>query len=138
MAVAQDHRHRQQPSFAHVALRLRERHHRGVRLRGAGQVGDGLRQVQLALGQAHELASLHRGHGQRQGLRVGVADVFAGEDHDPPGQKAHVLARFEHPRQPVDGRVGIAAAHALDQRAGRVVMRVARAVVLQYELSPAR
>ena len=62
--------------------------------------------------------------------RIGIAHVLAGQDHQPPGEEPHVFAPFEHPGQPVEGRVGIAAANALDQRADRVVMRVAVAVVL--------
>ncbi len=66
---------------------------------------------------------------KRQGRRIGVAHVLAGEDHDPPGEEPHVLAPFQHPRQPVEGRVRVAAANALDQGADRVVMRVALAIV---------
>ena len=92
---------------------------------GAGQIGDGLGQRQLALRQADQLAGLGRGHGQRQGGRIGIAHVLAGQDHQPPGEEPHVFAPFEHAGQPVQGGVGIAAANALDQRADRVVMGVA-------------
>ena len=119
------HRHGQQPALAHVGPRLADRHRRGVRLRRAGQIGHRLGQRQLALGQADQLAGLHRRHGQRQRVRIGVADVFAGQDHQAPGEEPHVLAPFEHPRQPIKRRVGIAAANALDQGAGRIVMGVA-------------
>ena len=61
---------------------------------------------------------------------IGVAHVFAGQDHQPPGEKADILAPFEHPRQPIQGRVGIAAANALDQRADAVVVRIAVPIVL--------
>ena len=62
--------------------------------------------------------------GQR--LRIGVAHVFARQNHQPAGEKPHVFAPFQHPGQPIQGRVGIAAADAFDQGAGRVVMGVAR------------
>ena len=84
---------------------------------------------ELALGQADEFAGLHRGHGQRQRVRIGVADVFAGEDHEPAGEESHVFAPFEHAGEPVDAGVGIAAADAFDQGAGGVVVVVARRIV---------
>ncbi len=55
------------------------------------------------------------GHGQRQGGGIGIAYVFAGQDHQPPREKADVFAPLKHPRQPVKGRVRIAAANALDR-----------------------
>ncbi len=66
---------------------------------------------------------------KRQRLGIGVAHVFTGEDHKATSEKTHVLAPFQHPRQPVQTRVGIASADALDQCAGRVVVRVAELVV---------
>ncbi len=62
--------------------------------------------------------------------RVGVADVFGRRDHDPPGEEPRVFPRLEHAGQPVRRRIGIAAAHAFDEGAGRVVMLVARRIVL--------
>ena len=103
---------------------------RRVRLRRTGQIGDRLGQRQLALRQSDQLAGVGGRHRQRQGGRIGVAHVLAGQDHQPPGEEPHVFAPFEHPRQPVQGRVRIAAANALDQRADGVVMGVALAIVL--------
>ena len=82
-------------------------------------------QRQLAFGQADEFAGLHGGDGQRQGVGIGVADIFAGEDHEAAGEEADVFAPFEHPGEPIEGRVGIAAANAFDQGAGGIVMGVA-------------
>ena len=82
-------------------------------------------QRELTFGQTDELAGLHRGHGQRQRVRVGVADVFAGQDHQPAGEEADVFAAFEHAGEPVDAGIGIAAADAFDQGAGGVVVVVA-------------
>ena len=60
---------------------------------------------------------------------IGDADVLAGQDHQPPGDEARVLARLDHPGQVVQGGVDVAAAHALDQRARDVVVLVAGPVV---------
>ena len=40
-----------------------------------------------------------------------------------------IVARFEHHRDPINGRVGIGSAHGFNKRAGRVVVLVAGAVV---------
>ena len=47
----------------------------------------------------------------------------------PPGDEPRVLAALQHPRQPVDRRIGVAAAHALDEGGDGVVVGVAGAVV---------
>ncbi len=125
MAIAQGDGHGQHPTFADVAAGLGNPHGRRVRLRCAGQIRDGLCQRQLALREPHQFAGLRRRHGQRQGGRIGIAHVLAGQDYDPPGEKPHVLASFEHAGKPVQGGVGITAPNALDQRTDRVVVRVA-------------
>jgi len=68
---------------------------------------------------------------RRDDQRLGVRQphVLAREDDDAPRDEHWVLARVDHPHQPVERRVGIAAAHALDERADGVVMLVAGAVV---------
>ncbi len=116
-------------AFFHVLGRIPDRHRAGVALGGAGDVDRRLGERQLALGQTDEDGRLHGGVRQHEGHRVGVAHVLGGADGDPPGDEARVFAGFEHPGEPVDGRVGIAAAHRLDQGAGGVVMLVAGAVV---------
>ena len=129
MRILQMPGNRKQAAFADVAARFADGDGGGVRFRCAGKIGDGLRERELALGQADELAGLHRGDGQRQRVRVGVADIFAGEDYEPAGEESHVLAPFEHAGEPVHAGVGVAAADAFDQCAGGVVMVVARGIV---------
>ena len=78
-----------------------------------GQVDDRLGQVELGLGQAHELDGPGGGVGHHQGQRVGHADVLAGQDDQAPGDEPGVLARLEHAGQPVEAGVGIRAPDAL-------------------------
>jgi hypothetical protein len=73
--------------------------------------------------------------GDDQRVRVGVPDVLGREDHHPPRDEAGILAGLEHRSEVVDGRVGIAAAHRLDERGGEVVVLVALAVVEQRPLA---
>ncbi len=56
---------------------------------------------------------------------VGEPDVLGREDDHPPGDESSVLARFEHPGEPVDGGVGVGSPHRLDERADHVVVVVA-------------
>ncbi len=69
------------------------------------------------------------GHEQR--ARVGVADVLGREDEHAPSDELRVLAAVDHAREPVDGGVGIASAHRLDEGADDVVVHVAGLVVGQ-------
>ena len=61
------------------------------------------------------LDRLRRSDCNEQRARVGVADVL-GREHDHAARdEARVLARLEHRREVVDGGVGVAAAHRLDE-----------------------
>ncbi len=78
----------------------------------------------MRLGEPDVLQCLAGGDRDQKSLRVGHADVLAGEDDHSPGDEASILAGLQHPRQVVDGRLRIAATHALDERADHVVVVV--------------
>jgi len=118
-------RHRDHRLLADIAAGGADGCRAGIALGGESQVGDRLRERELAFRQPDELRRLHRRHCDHQGPRIGVADILAGQDHEPPREKPHVLASLEHPRQPVEARIGVAAPDAFDQGAGTVVVRVA-------------
>ena len=130
--VAQVFGHRQRAAGTDIVAGLADCHGRGIRLGSGGNVGDRLRECQLAFGQADKLACLQCGRSDHQGLRIGVAHILRGADDDSPGNEARVLAGFQHACQPVDGRVRVAAAHALNEGAGQVVVRVAGRVVIEH------
>lgn len=69
------------------------------------------------------------GVGQQQRIGVGQTDVLRGEDHQPAGDEARFFASGQHPRQIVDGRVGIAAANRFDEGRDDVVVLFAVFVV---------
>ena len=73
-------------------------------------------------------------HRDGQRLWVGQADVLGGEDDQPARDEHHVLACLEHAGHPVDGRVGVAAADALDEGGHDVVVLVAGPVVEEVAL----
>ena len=62
------------------------------------------------------------------------SDVFHGHPHDAPRDVERVFARFEHPPEPVERRVGIAVAHRLVERGDQVVVLFTRLVIEQNAL----
>ncbi len=106
--------------------------HRGVgrvRLGRGREIRDRLRQRNAALRQSDEVHGVLRGDGDDERLRIGVADVLGGEDHHAPRDEERILAGLEHAHEPVDRRVGIAVAQALDERGDDVVVLLAGLVV---------
>ncbi len=65
----------------------------------------GLGQVELGLGEADVLERVGGRGRHDERLRVGHADVLAGEDDHPPGDEPGVLAGLQHAAEPVDGGV---------------------------------
>ena len=80
-------------------------------------------------GNAETVERIGGRYGKRQGVWVGVADVFAGEDHHAATEEPWVFAAFEHAESPVEGAVGARSAKALDERRDHVVVVIAGAVV---------
>ena len=91
-----------------------------------------LGQVQLRLRESDELDGPGRGIGHHQGQGIGLPYVLAGQDHQSPGDEPGVLARLEHPGQPVEAGVGIRPPDRLDEGADLVVV-VVLAVVVERE-----
>ena len=129
--VAQMKRHRQRAELARILARALHRAIRGVRLGRARQIGHALRERNDALGQPDEVHRVLDRDRDLQRARIGVADVLGREDHHPPRDEQRILARLDHAHHPVQRRVGIAAAHALDERGDDVVVLLARAIVEQ-------
>jgi hypothetical protein len=73
-------------------------------------------------------------HGDVEGPRVCVAHVLAREDDQPTEQEQRIVSRLEHPHEPVDGGVRIAAAHRLDEGRRDVVVLLAVLVVEKRRL----
>jgi hypothetical protein len=84
---------------------------------------------QLALGGAKSLVHVPGGEGLLDGVRVGDADVFVREADQAAGHEQGVLAAVEHAGEPVQGRVGVGAAHRLVERGDQVVVALLRLVV---------
>ena len=72
---------------------------------------------------------LEAGIRQQQGVGVRQADIFRRQDAQAPGDEEGILAPLEHPGQVIHRRVGIGAAHALDEGRYDIVMHLAAFVV---------
>ena len=86
---------------------------------------DGLGEVELRLGQADVLERVGGRHRDHERLRVGLADVLAGQDDQAADDEAGVLPGLEHAGEPVEAGVGVGAADALDEGGDHVVVLVA-------------
>ncbi len=120
--------------FPHVFSRGRNARRGGVRFRSASQIGNELCQTELAFGQSDQFTRVSRCNRQRQCLRVGVSDIFAGQDHHSPADEANILTTLEHSRQPIECRIGITPANRFDQGARDVVVQISRCVVVDDSL----
>jgi len=66
-----------------------------------------LGQRQLALGATEEVVGVLGGDRQDQRGGIGLADVLARHPDQAPGDEQRILATVQHPRQPVERRVGV-------------------------------
>ena len=100
-----------------------------VALGRGGQIDGRFGQRDAGLGHADLMHRVEAGVGQQQGVGIGQPDIFGGEDHQPPGDEARLLTAGQHPRQVVDGGVGVAAPDGLDEGRDDVVVLLAVLVV---------
>jgi len=112
-----------------ILLKLTEPALQRIGLRREREVDRRLGEREVPLRKTDEVRRLLRGRRDDQGLRVGQADVLTGEDDDAASDEHRILAGVDHAHEPIQSGVGIGAAHALDERADRVVMLIAGAVV---------
>jgi len=119
--VAQMQRHFKRAVFGGAAQCGLEAHIHRVAFWRTRQIGDGLGHRQLALRAAETFLHIPGRQAQAQRARVGVADVFAGHAHHPPGDIQRVAAAVDHSREPVQSTVRVGATHRLVQGRDLVV-----------------
>ncbi len=78
-----------------------------VRLGSARQIGDALRENNVALRQADEVTCLICGDGLDQCLRIGESNVFGRKTDQTARDVQRVFSGLEHARQPIHARVGV-------------------------------
>ena len=100
-----------------------------IALGSRGQIETGLGQMEPSLRHANVIESLGRAHDHPQGVGIGQAHVFRGENYHAAENKTGILARVDHARHPVQSRVGIRAPHGFDESGNRIEMRVPLLVI---------
>src|SRR5437879_12697648 len=71
-----------------------------------------------------KLHRLLRGDCERKRLRISQPDIFACKNYDAARDETKIFAGLQHFRQPIDRTFFIRSAHALNECADGVVMRV--------------
>ena len=99
-----------------------------VALGRRSQIDGTLAERNASLGPADLADDIKCGVGQEQSVGVGQTDVLGRTDAQPPGNELGVLAAGDEPGQPVDCRIGVATAYALDKRRDDVVVHLAALV----------
>ena len=127
--IAQVHGHRQIALGLDCPLSQSNGRISAVGLRTGGQIGRALGQGNAAFGIAEPFNRIKSRVGEYKGGRVRMADVLTGTDEQSARDEFGVLPALNHPRQPVDRPVRVAAADGLDEGRRNVVMGVARLVV---------
>ena len=94
-----------------------------------GQIDGGLSQWDAPFRPTDLGHGVESGIGQQQGVGIGQTDIFGGTDHEAACDELGVFAAGDHARQPIDGRIGIAAADALDESRNDVVVHLPFLVV---------
>ena len=102
-----------------------------VAFRRKGYIGGRLRQVDTAFGIPDDLRRFERGRRHQQCLRIGIAHVLRRVDEHSARDVFGVLSPIDHAGKPIQRRVGIRAAHGLDERGYDVVMHILVLVVRQ-------
>lgn len=67
-------------------------------------------------------------------MRVGIADIFRGQNEDATRDELWVFPTVDHAGKPIERRIGIGAAHRLDERRDDVVVHISIFVVGQAML----
>jgi len=93
-----------------------------------------LRQRQFPFGRAKKIISVLGSQCLVKRVRISQPHVLDRHAHQPPRQEQRILARRQHPRQIIQRRIGIGAAHRLVQCGDQIVMPVRRLVIKRHAL----
>ena len=122
-------RHGQVAAAPYLFERPLDGHIGSIAFGRCGQVDGRLRQDDPAFGHADPVHRIEAGGGQQQGVGVGIADILRCQDDHPAGDEQRVFAPFDHARQPVNGAVGVAAAHRFDEGRYHIIVHLPRFVI---------
>ena len=128
-AVAEVSGHGESYPLLDIGLSGEERGVSAIGFGSGGEVDRAMGEGDLGFWEADKIGGLLGGDGEDEGLGIGEADVFAGEDDEASGDEAEVFARVEHFGEPVEGGVGVGAADTFDEGGDGIVVLVAVLVI---------
>ena len=116
-------------SFLEIGLSGEESGVSAIGFGSGGEVDRAMGEGDLGFWEADKIGGLLGGDGEDEGMGIGEADVFAGEDDEASGDEAEVFACVEHFGEPVEGGVGVGAADTFDEGGDGIVVLVAVLVI---------
>ena len=128
VGVAQMIRHLRLPLLLHRRQRIKKGQRR-IRLRTGSQVQCRLRQVEAPLRHPNPLKRLPAANHHPHRLRIRQPHIFAGQNGHAPEDKARIFARINHLGHPVQCRVRVRTAQALDKGGDGVVVGIAILII---------
>ena len=96
----------------------------GIALWRAREIGGGLCEDYARFGHSDELNGLHGGDGDGQSPGIRITYVFRCQDNQSSCDESRIFAGIQHLGQPVQGCIGIGAAHAFDKGGDSVVVLI--------------
>ena len=134
MAVLQVRRNGTNPNIPHIAQRLVNPKIGGIAFRRTGNVCHRLRQGNPPLRHPDKIDRLHGRNRHLQSVRICIAHILRCTDDNSPRNKFRVFPCINHFRQIIQSRIGVRAAHALDERGNRIIMVVPILIIIQRAL----
>ena len=134
MAVLQMRWNGTNPNIAYITQRLVNPKIGGITFRRTGNVCHRLRQGNPPLRHPDKIDRLHGRNRYLQRMRVCIAHILRCTDDNPPRNKFRVFPCINHLRQIIQSRIGVRAAHALDERGNRIIMVVPILIIIQRAL----
>ena len=108
---------------------LLEAHVQRIALGREGKIDGGLRQRHIAFRQTNNIHRLPGRDGDPQSLWIGKPNIFGGDADQPPSQEPRIFSGLDHPRQPIERRIGIGIANRFVKRGNQVVVLFSGTVV---------
>ena len=129
MGILQMGWNRQIAGLFHCLHRFLYRHTAGIALGRTGHIGCRLRQNNLSLRHTDSLHCQRSIGSHNKRLRIRIAHILRGANHDSSGNKSHLFPGIQHPCQIIDRSIRIRASHAFDESRDGIIVIVSGFVV---------
>ena len=125
-------RNRHRPHIRYSLHRILDPHIGRIALRSRRDIGGRLGEDDLALRHSDPLHRLRRAHRDHKRIRIRISDILGSADHDPAGNKLHILTCIQHSGQVIDRRIRVRSTHALDECRDRIVVVIPVMIVANH------